>query len=136
MPPFAIMSLANQRKRRPFSGRLGRCGNRLPLEVHRQVFTWVLRLLEEKKLVKGKTVGVDSTTLEANAAAHNIWVLMRKLFQMGTPRGLQEYVDDLGRAARAVYLVCLATWQKFAAPALYQPQQNPLAAANRFNTAA
>jgi transposase len=49
------------------------------------------------------------------AAAHNIGVLMRKLFQMGTPRGLQKYVDDLGRSARTVYLVCLATWQKFVA---------------------
>ena len=70
------------------------------------------------------------------AAAHNIGVLMRKLFQMGTPRGLQEYVDDLGKSARAVYLVWLATWQKFAAAALYQPQQNSLTAANRFTTAA
>jgi transposase len=48
------------------------------------------------------------------AVAHNMGVLMRKLFHMGTPRGLQKYVDDLGRSARAVYLVCLATWQKFA----------------------
>jgi transposase len=47
------------------------------------------------------------------AAAHNIGVLMRKLFQMGTPRGLQEMMDDLLGSARAVYLVCLATWQKF-----------------------
>jgi hypothetical protein len=43
------------------------------------------------------------------AAAHNIGVLMRKLFQMGTPRGLQECVEDLSGSARAVYLVCLAT---------------------------
>jgi len=48
------------------------------------------------------------------AAAHNIGVLMRKLFPMGTPRGLQKYVDGLLEPARAVYLVCLATWQKFA----------------------
>lgn len=47
------------------------------------------------------------------AAAHNIGLLMRKLFQMGTPRGLQEYVDDLWGSARAVYLVCLATWRNF-----------------------
>jgi transposase len=49
------------------------------------------------------------------AAAHNIGLLMRKLFQMGTPRGLQKYVDDLWGSARAVYLVCLATWQKIVA---------------------
>ena len=46
------------------------------------------------------------------AAAHNIGVMMRKLFQMGTPRGLQKYVDDLFGSAHAVYLVCLATWQR------------------------
>ena len=57
------------------------------------------------------------------AAAHNIGVLMRKLFQMGTPRGLQEYVDGLGRSARAVYLACLATWQKFVATVNYAVQK-------------
>jgi transposase len=57
------------------------------------------------------------------AAAHNIGVLMRKLFQMGTPRGLQEYVGGLFRPARAVYLVCLATWQKFVAPANHARQE-------------
>ena len=70
------------------------------------------------------------------AAAHNIGVLMRKLFQMGTPRGLQEYVHDLGRSARVVYLVCLATWQKFVSITRYQPQPNSLAADNRFSAAA
>ncbi len=46
--------------------------NRLPLEVHREVFVWFLRLAQEKKLVQGKTVAVDSTTLEANAALKSI----------------------------------------------------------------
>ena len=57
------------------------------------------------------------------AAAHNIGVLMRKLFQMGTPRGLQEYVDALFGPARAVYLVCLATWQKFVVTVSYATQE-------------
>jgi transposase len=46
--------------------------NRLPLEVHRDVFVWILALAQEKKLLKGKTVAVDSTTLEANAAMKSI----------------------------------------------------------------
>ena len=46
--------------------------NRLPQEVHAAVFTWVLRLAEEKRLLCGKAVGVDSTTLEANAAMKSI----------------------------------------------------------------
>src|ERR1700722_18549512 len=41
---------------------------RLPKEVFEEVFQFVLRIAVEKKLVSGKTVGVDSTTLEANAA--------------------------------------------------------------------
>src|SRR4051812_5915427 len=57
------------------------------------------------------------------AAAHNIGVLMRKLFQMGTPRGLQEYGDDLWGSARAAYLVCFATWQKFVGTASYATQK-------------
>jgi len=45
---------------------------RLPLAVHEQVFTFVLRVAQEKKLLRGKTVAVDSTTLEANAAMRTI----------------------------------------------------------------
>lgn len=45
---------------------------RLPLEVHQEMFVWVLALLNKKKLLKGKTVGVDSTTLEADAAMKSI----------------------------------------------------------------
>lgn len=46
--------------------------NRLPLSVHRDVFVWILALAHEKKLLQGKTVAVDSTTLEANAAMKSI----------------------------------------------------------------
>ncbi|MGI8978239.1 MAG: transposase, partial [Pirellulaceae bacterium] len=74
------------------------------------------------------------------AAAHNIGVLMRKLFQMGTPRGRQKYVDGLWGSARAVYLVCLATWRRFVAPAKFRPQQinrqKTPATANHFTAAA
>lgn len=74
------------------------------------------------------------------AAAHNIGVLMRKLFQMGTPRGLQKYVDDLLGSARAVYLVCLATWQRIVAPAKSPhhatDRQKHFATAYRFTAAA
>ncbi len=74
------------------------------------------------------------------AAAHNIGVLMRKLFQMGTPRGLQKYVDDLWGSARAVYLVFLATWHQFVTPTTFRPQpinrQKSLATANSFTAAA
>src|SRR5580693_7516529 len=40
---------------------------RLPQEVFDEVFQFVLKIADEKGLISGKTVGVDSTTLEANA---------------------------------------------------------------------
>ena len=46
--------------------------NRLPQEVFDEVFQFVLKIAMEKKLLAGKTVGVDSTTLEANAAMKSI----------------------------------------------------------------
>ena len=42
------------------------------METHRKVFFWILGLLRDKGLVKGKTVGIDATTLEANAAMRSI----------------------------------------------------------------
>jgi transposase len=45
---------------------------RLPPEVFEEVFQFVLAIAEEKQLIHGKTVGVDSTTLEANAAMKSI----------------------------------------------------------------
>lgn len=46
--------------------------DRLPLEVHTAIFQMVLKLADEKGLLNGKTVAVDSTTLEANAAMKTI----------------------------------------------------------------
>src|SRR5215211_7927688 len=51
---------------------LSRTRARLPLEVHDQVFTWVLQRLAERGLVKGERIGVDASTMEANAALRAI----------------------------------------------------------------
>jgi hypothetical protein len=40
----------------------------IDLETHEAVFTWMLQRLADAGLIKGKTVGIDATTLEANAA--------------------------------------------------------------------
>jgi transposase len=45
---------------------------RLPLEIHEEVFVFVLKVIAEKGLLRGKTLGVDATTLEANAAMKSI----------------------------------------------------------------
>jgi transposase len=44
----------------------------IDVETHRQVFAWVLALLADVGLVKGKRIGIDATTLEANAALRSI----------------------------------------------------------------
>src|ERR1700735_5763756 len=44
----------------------------IDVETHQAVFQWVLQVLAEKKLLKGTTIGVDATTLEANAALRSI----------------------------------------------------------------
>jgi transposase len=56
----------------PDHSSLTRVRDRLPLEVHTAVFQWVLKLAAARGLIKGKTVAVDSTTLEANAAMKSI----------------------------------------------------------------
>jgi transposase len=45
---------------------------RLPKELIEQVFAFVLKLAFDRKLLKGKSIGVDATTLEANAAMKSI----------------------------------------------------------------
>ena len=59
-------------ERTPDHSTLSRVHGRLPLEVHEEVFVFVLKIAADKKLLKGKTVAVDSTTLEANAAMKSI----------------------------------------------------------------
>src|SRR3954462_10590076 len=51
---------------------LSRTRSRLPLEVHEAVFTWVLRRLAEHGLLQGDRIGVDASTMEANAALRSI----------------------------------------------------------------
>jgi transposase len=56
----------------PDHSSLTRIRQRLPESVHEQVFVFVLKLAEDKGLLPGKTVGVDSTLLEANASMKTI----------------------------------------------------------------
>jgi len=51
---------------------LSRTRSRLPLEVHEAVFTWVLQRLAEHGLLRGDRIGVDASTMEANAALRAI----------------------------------------------------------------
>jgi transposase len=51
---------------------LSRTRSRLPHEAHERVFGWVLKLVAERGLVRGEQIGVDGSTMEANAALRTI----------------------------------------------------------------
>src|SRR3954449_12187419 len=61
---------------------------RLPLEVHEAVFAWVLRRLAEHGLVKGDRIGVDASTMEANAA-------LRAIVRRDSGEGYREMLERL-----------------------------------------
>jgi transposase len=65
---------------------------RIDLETHREIFTWVLKQLARHGLLKGKTVGVDATTLEANAA-------LRTLVRRDTDQPYEDYLKELAQAS-------------------------------------
>jgi transposase len=56
----------------PDHSTISRTRRRIDLETHQAVFTWVLHCLGVAGLVEGKTIGIDATTLEANAALRSI----------------------------------------------------------------
>src|SRR5258708_6509398 len=62
------------------------------VETHKAVFRWVLKILGEEGLVEGKTVSIDATTLEANAA-------LRSLVRRDKGQEYDEDLKDLAQAA-------------------------------------
>lgn len=62
------------------------------LSTHRVVFRWVLQVLKEEGLLKGKTIAIDATTLEANAA-------MRSIVRRDTGEAYDAYLTRLMAAA-------------------------------------
>lgn len=76
----------------PDHSSLTRIRQRLPMAVHEQVFAKVLSIAQEKGLLQGKSVAVDSTTLEANAA-------MKSIVRKETGEDWKEYVTRLAKEA-------------------------------------
>jgi transposase len=74
----------------PDHSTISRTRRLIDLETHREVFTWVLGVLAEKGLLKGQTLGVDATTLEANAA-------LRTIVRRDTGEGYQEFLKRLAQ---------------------------------------
>jgi transposase len=62
------------------------------ISTHEAVFTWMLQRLADAHLVKGKTVGIDATTLEANAA-------LRSIVRRDTGESYQDFLTKLAQAS-------------------------------------
>ena len=56
----------------PDHSTISRTRRLIDVETHHKVFFWILEVLRDQGMVKGKTVGIDATTLEASAAMRSI----------------------------------------------------------------
>src|SRR3989449_3064184 len=79
-------------ERTPDHSTISRTRRLIDLETHRKVFFWVLGRLQDRGLVKGKTVGIDATTLEANAA-------MRAIVRRANGESYEEFLKGLAKEA-------------------------------------
>ena len=76
----------------PDHSTISRTRRLIDVETHRDMFTWVLERLGEAGLVKGQTIAIDATTLEANAA-------LRHIVRRDTGEGYQEFLTTLAQAS-------------------------------------
>ena len=74
----------------PDHSTISRTRRLIDVETHRKVFFWMLDLLRDRGGVKGKTVGIDATTLEANAA-------MRSIVRRDNGESYEEFLKGLAR---------------------------------------
>jgi transposase len=76
----------------PDHSTISRTRRLLDVETHSRVFSWILKILVEHGLIGGKTIGVDATTLEANAA-------MRSIVRRDTAEGYADFLIRLAKAS-------------------------------------
>jgi transposase len=74
----------------PDHSNLSRTRQRIDLQTHQAVFDWVLKRLAEHELLKGRTLGVDASTMEANAA-------MRSIVRNESGESYREFLTALAR---------------------------------------
>jgi transposase len=77
-------------ERSPDHSTISRTRRLIDVETHEQVFSYVLRLIAARGLLKGQTVGVDATTLEANAA-------MRSIVRRDNGESYDEFLTGLAK---------------------------------------
>lgn len=76
----------------PDHSTMSRTRRRIDVETHQAVFAWVVERIASQGLLVGKTIAVDATTLEANAA-------MRSIVRRDTEEGYQDYLVRLAAAS-------------------------------------
>jgi len=76
----------------PDHSTISRTRRLIDLETHRAVFTWVGQCLGIAGLIKGKTLAIDATTLEANAA-------LRSIVRRDTGESYNEFLTKLAKAS-------------------------------------
>jgi transposase len=64
----------------------------IDIETHQEVFQWALKVLAKDDLISGKTVGIDATTLEANAA-------MKSIIRRDTKESYDQFLTRLAKAS-------------------------------------
>lgn len=74
----------------PDHSTISRTRRLIDLETHQEVFQHILKVLANHDILAGKTVGIDGTTLEANAA-------MRSIVRRDTSEGYQEFLTKLAK---------------------------------------
>jgi transposase len=74
----------------PDHSTISRTRRLIDLETHQAVFTWVLQRIADAGLMKGKTIGIDATTLEANAA-------LRSIIRRDTGDSYQQFLVELAK---------------------------------------
>jgi transposase len=79
-------------ERTPDHSTISRTRRLIDIDTHREVFAWVLGLLAERGLLKGQRMGIDATTLEANAA-------MRSIVRRDTGESYEEFLRGLAKAS-------------------------------------
>jgi len=79
-------------ERAPDHSTISRTRRLVDVETHREVFTWIQERLAESGLLEGKTIAIDATTLEANAA-------MRNIVRRDTGETYQEFLERLAKAS-------------------------------------
>jgi transposase len=76
----------------PDHSTISRSRRLIDLETHQAVFTWVMQCLGMAGLVKGKTIAIDATTLEANAA-------LRSIVRRDSGESYQDFLTKLAKAS-------------------------------------